>query len=179
MRSKIRKHNHIAKVLLTPEQIQKRVQQLARQISKDYATTDLTLVSVLKGSIIFFADLLRLLKINCAVDFIAVSSYADTASSGVVRLVSDLRENPAGKHLLLVEDIVDSGRTLQYLKANLLTRKPASVRTCVLLDKQSSRKTPVTVDYRGFKIPDAYVVGYGLDHNEEFRGLPYIGVLKK
>lgn len=163
---------------MTERQIQRRVRQLADEISRDYAGKHLTLVSVLKGSVIFFADLVRNLTIDCSVDFMAVASYEGKTSSGVVRLVSDLRESPVGKDLLLVEDIVDSGRTLAYLLRNLRTRQPASLKTCVLLDKPAARTIPVTVDYRAFSIPDEFVVGYGLDYSERYRGLPYIGVLK-
>ncbi|MHB9154975.1 MAG: hypoxanthine phosphoribosyltransferase [Endomicrobiales bacterium] len=170
---------HPKEVLISARKIQRRVKYLAHKISRDYANKEVLLVSVLKGSVIFLADLLRHLEINCAVDFISVSSYKGTESTGVVQLLNDLRENPVGKHLLLVEDIVDSGYTLAYLRRNLLTRKCASLRTCVLLDKEESRKTPVPVEYRGFAIPDAFVVGYGLDYQEEYRGLPYIAVLGK
>ena len=169
--------NHTEKILLTEKQIRHRVKSLAASISKDYADKELTLVGVLKGSVIFFADLLRHLSVDCSIDFVSISSYKGTASSGVVRILTDLRESPVGKNLLLVEDIVDSGFTLDYLRKNLLTRKPASVRTCVLLDKTDARKRPVEVDYRGFVIPEKFVVGYGLDYEEKYRGLPYIGVL--
>jgi hypoxanthine phosphoribosyltransferase len=169
---------HTEEVLITARRLQNRVQALARAISRDYEGKDLTLVAVLKGSVIFLSDLLRSLSINCSIDFISVSSYKGTRSSGVVRLITDLRKDPVGKHLLLVEDIVDTGTTLAYLQQNLLTRQPASVRTCVLLDKYSARKVPVDIHYRGFVIPDRFVVGYGLDHNEAYRGLPYIGVMR-
>jgi len=171
-------HRHTAKILLTPGRIQRRVRGLADTISRDYAGKKLTLVAVLKGSVIFFADLVRHLTINCSVDFISVASYEGSRSRGVVRLLTDLRDSPAGKDLLLVEDIVDSGYTLAYLQKNLSTRQPASLKTCVLLDKVAARKIPVKIDYRAFAIPDEFVVGYGLDYREEYRGLPYIGVLR-
>ena len=169
---------HADKILLSAARIKRKVKFLADKISKDYAGKKLTIVPVLKGSVVFFSDLIRHLKINCCVDFIAVSSYRGSKSTGRVRFVSDLRESPEGKNILLVEDIIDSGATLSCLKKNLADRKAASVRTCVLLDKATARKTRVKVDYRGFIIPDEFVVGYGLDFNEEYRGLPYIGILK-
>jgi hypoxanthine phosphoribosyltransferase len=165
-------------ILFTEQQIQERVKALAETISRDYEGKELTLVAVLKGSVIFFSDLLRYLDIECSVDFISVASYKGTESTGVVRLLTDLSEDPVGKNLLIIEDIIDSGYTLEYLHRNLLTREPASVRTCVLLDKPDARKVNVTIDYVGFSIPNEFVVGYGLDFNGEYRGLPYIGVLK-
>jgi hypoxanthine phosphoribosyltransferase len=170
-------HDHVRGVLLSEQQIQERVRQLAEDISRDYAGKSLTLVAVLKGSIVFVADLLRHLTIDCSIDFISVASYNGTESTGIVRLITDLRENPVGKDLLIVEDIVDTGSTLAYLRSNFLTRSPASVRVCALLDKADARKVPVDVEYRGFTIPDEFVVGYGLDYREQYRGLPYIGIL--
>lgn len=168
---------HAGSVFLSAGRIKKKVKSLAKKISRDYAGKEVLVVSVLKGSVIFFSDLIRSLKINCGVDFISVSSYKGTESSGEIRFIADLKESPKGKNILLVEDIIDSGCTLDYLKKNLLARKAASVRVCVLLDKKTARKTGIKVDYRGFNIPDKFVVGYGLDYNEQFRGLPYIGIL--
>jgi len=170
---------HADRVLLSAGRIRQKVKRLAKSISKDYAGKELTIVAVLKGSVIFFSDLIRHLTVNCGVDFISVSSYRGVKSSGRVSFLADLKEEPAGKNILLVEDIVDSGETLNCLKKNLLTRNAATVKTCVLLDKITARKVPVRVDYRGFIIPDKFVVGYGLDYNEAYRGLPYIGVLEK
>ena len=167
------------RVLISEARISRKVKSLADKISGDYAGKELTIVSVLKGSVIFFSDLVRRLKIHCGVDFISVSSYKGSRSTGAVKFLADLREDPTGKNILLVEDIVDSGATLSYLKKNLLQRKAAGVKICVLLDKVSARKVPVKIDYAGFVIPDKFVVGYGLDYNENFRGLPYIGVLEK
>ena len=169
----------IAKILITEHQIRKRVFDLAGRISADYRGKKLTVVPVLKGSVIFFADLIRMLKVNCSVDFIAVSSYKGTASSGRVKMLMDLRESPENKNILLIEDVVDSGYTLNYIQKNIVSRKAASLKTCVLLDKPHLRKVRVKVDYRGFVIPDKFVIGYGLDFNESYRNLPYIGVLKK
>ena len=170
---------HADKVLLSAAKIRSRVKLLAEKISADYKGKEVMVVPVLKGSVIFFSDLVRRLKIHCGVDFISVSSYKGSRSTGAVKFLADLREDPAGKNILLVEDIVDSGATLSYLKKNLLQRKAAGVKICVLLDKVSARKVPVKIDYAGFVIPDKFVVGYGLDYNENFRGLPYIGVLEK
>lgn len=170
--------NKDIKVLLTAKQIKKRVKLLAERISKDYKGRQLTVVPVLKGSILFFSDLLRQLKVDCEVDFLSVSSYKAAKSKGVVRLLMDLRESPEKKHILIVEDIVDTGLTLDYLIKNIKARRPLSVKTCVLLDKPVLRKTHVKVDYTGFKVPDEFVVGYGLDYKEKYRNLPFIGILK-
>lgn len=168
----------ILKVLLTKEQIQKRVKELARQISRDYQGKDLTLVATLKGSVIFLSDLIRFMNHPCAIDFIAASSYrGQVTSSGVVRLVMDLRESPVGKNLLIVEDIIDTGYTMDYLLKNLSTRQPKSLKVCTLLDKPAARKVFIPIDYRGFTIPNEFVVGYGMDYLEKYRNLPYIGVL--
>ncbi|MFN3967031.1 MAG: hypoxanthine phosphoribosyltransferase [Endomicrobiia bacterium] len=170
---------NIEEILITEEQIKKRVKELAEQISNDYKDKEPLLVSILKGSFMFLSDLLRNLKIQCTVDFVAISSYnGSTESTGVVRQLLDLRENPVGKDILIVEDIVDTGFTLNYLKKNLLTRNPSSLKICVLLDKKERRKEPIEIDYTGFVIPDKFVVGYGLDYQEKYRNLPYIGVIK-
>jgi len=170
---------NIVEVLLTEEQIKKRVKELAEEISNDYQDKEPVLVSILKGSFMFLSDLLRNLKIQCTVDFVAISSYnGSTESTGVVRQLLDLRENPVNKDLLIVEDIVDTGITLNYLKKNLLTRNPRSLKICVLLDKKERRKDHIKIDYTGFVIPDKFVVGYGLDYQEKYRNLPYIGVIK-
>jgi len=170
---------NIVEVLLTEEQIKKRVKELAEEISNDYQDKEPVLVSILKGSFMFLSDLLRNLKIQCTIDFVAISSYnGSTESTGVVRQLLDLRENPVDKDLLIVEDIVDTGITLNYLKKNLLTRNPRSLKICVLLDKKERRKEHIKIDYTGFVIPDKFVVGYGLDYQEKYRNLPYIGVIK-
>ena len=166
-----------ARVLFTKDRIGRRVRALAATISRDYAGKKLTVVCILQGSVIFFADLLRNLAVDCDVDFIAVASYRGTRSSGRVRLLKGLREQPSGKHLLLVEDIVDTGTTLAFVRQNLERRKAASVRVCALLDKPAARRTAVTIDYRGFTVANAFVVGYGLDYNQKYRGLPYIALM--
>lgn len=166
-------------ILISEEALQKRVAELGGQISRDYAGKTPLLISVLRGSYIFMADLTRHIEPFCRVDFMAVSSYgAGTVSSGQVNIVKDLSDSIEGKDLLVVEDILDSGNTLSYLFQVLQARNPASIRLITLLDKPSRRTKPITADYVGFTVPDEFVVGYGLDYDELYRNLPYIGVLK-
>lgn len=172
-------NSDIQEVLLPQEQIAQRVQELGRQISRDYEGKELMVVGILKGAFIFLADLVRNITIPVSVDFITISSYkSSTTSSGVVKVVKDIEEDVDGKHVLIVEDIVDTGWTLKmsYLKDNLLEKKAASVRVCTLLDKPSRRKVDVDLDYVGFVIPDKFVVGFGLDIGGLYRNLPYIGI---
>ena len=165
-------------VLISEATIGARVEELARRISRDYADAgELVLIGVLRGAFVFLADLSRRLTVPCRVDFVALSSYGHGSSGGAVRLVMDLRLNIAGNHVLVVEDIVDSGHTLAYLVAILQARHPASLKTCVLTRKAGRLETDVALDYVGFDIPDRWVVGYGLDYSDRFRTLPYIGVL--
>lgn len=173
-------HPDIAYVLLDHETIQRRVREMALQISRDYADTDdLLLVGVLKGSVMLMVDLARSLQRAVALDFIAISSYgAATTTSGVVRMLKDLDTDIGGRHVVIVEDIVDSGLTLAYLRESLQRRNPASLRICALLNKPSRREADVLLDYKGFDIPNEFVVGYGLDFAERYRNLPYIGVLR-
>lgn len=170
----------VAKILIDENQLQGRIRDLAREIAADYeGTEELLLLCVLKGAYMFLADLSRLLPVPHEVDFMAVSSYGQgTTSSGAVRIVLDLKEDIAGKHVLIVEDIVDSGRTLDYMRRNLLARAPASLRICALLNKPERREIDVPLDYLGFDIPDEFVVGYGLDFAQRYRNLPFIAVLK-
>ena len=171
--------NDVEKVLFTEEQLSQRVSELAEQINRDYAGQEVLLISVLRGSFVFMADLVRKLTIPCMVDFMACSSYGSgTSSSGQVKVTKDLSQSIEGMNVLVVEDILDSGRTLSYLLKLLEARKPASIRLCTLLDKPERRVVPVHVDYTGFQIPDAFIVGYGLDYAERYRNLPYIGILK-
>ncbi|MDH3236969.1 MAG: hypoxanthine phosphoribosyltransferase [Deltaproteobacteria bacterium] len=167
-------------VFIPENEIRRRVEELARQVSADYAAAEeLHLVGVLRGCFIFLADLSRLLTVPRRIDFMALAAYGKNAApSGAVRLVMDLRTNIAGKHVLIVEDIVDTGNTLAYLKSTLLPRKPASLKTCVLLRKRERMERDVSIDYLGFDIPDRWVVGYGLDYADRHRALPYIGVVK-
>jgi hypoxanthine phosphoribosyltransferase len=169
----------IGEIIIGESQIQRIVKALAGKISRDYKGKELLIVAVLKGSIIFVSDLIRALDVECKVDFISVSSYEGTGSSGVVRLMMDLRDDPVDKHILLVDEIADTGRTLSYLLNNLGTRKPASLKTCVLFDKPAIREVELKIDYVGHILPDRFVVGYGLDYNERFRNLPYVAALKK
>jgi hypoxanthine phosphoribosyltransferase len=172
-------HQDIKEILFTEEQLKARVAELAAEINRDYAGQELTLVGILRGSFVFLADLVRQVTVPCTVDFMAVSSYGGgTSSSGRIQINKDLSGDIAGKQVLVVEDILDSGNTLSYLLALLQTRRPASVRLCTLLDKPERRVKPVHLDYTGFAIPDAFVVGYGLDYDEHYRNLPYIGILK-
>ncbi len=171
----------IEQVLLDKETIARRVSELAAQISADYtAADDLVLIGVLKGAFIFLADLARQLTVPHHVDFIALSSYnKGTSSFGAVRLIMDTRSSVTGRHVLIVEDILDTGYTLDYLLRIFRARNPASLRTCVLLSKPARRRVEVQVDYLGFEIPDVWVVGYGLDYADRFRTLPYIGALRR
>jgi hypoxanthine phosphoribosyltransferase len=166
-------------ILISEADIQRRVQELADEISGDYAGKgELILVGILKGAFIFLADLSRRLTIPRSIEFMAVSSYDNGDESSAVRLVMDLRKNIEGKHVLVVEDIVDTGRTLHFLQELLATRKPKSVKTCALTRKPDRVEVDTTIDYLGFEIPDAWVVGYGLDFGEENRTLPYIAAIK-
>jgi hypoxanthine phosphoribosyltransferase len=172
--------NDVGEILITEEQIQERARELGRQISRDYEGKDLLLVCVLKGAVTFLADLMRAIAVPHEVDFMAISSYgASTESSGVVRILKDLDTNIEGRNVLIVEDIVDTGRTLDYITQNLKTRRPRSVRICTLLNKPSRREIDIALDYVGFDIPNKFVIGYGLDFAEIYRSLRYIGVLKK
>lgn len=172
--------NDVDYVMISEGELQKSVQRLAEQIESDYADIDdLLLICVLKGGYMFLADLSRAILRPHQLDFMGISSYgAGTKSSGAVQIIMDLKSPIQDRHVLIVEDIIDSGRTLQYMRRNLLARGPASVRICTLLSKPSRREVDVTVDYTGFEIPDEFVVGYGLDFAEEYRNLPYIAVLK-
>ena len=171
----------VAKVLIPEETLQARVADLGEALNAIYTDQDRPLlVAVLKGAFMFLADLTRHLEMRHEVDFMEVSSYgAGTESSGVVRILLDLEQNIQGRHVLVVEDIIDSGRTLEYITRNLQTRRPASLRVCTLLSKPTRREIDVRVDFVGFEIPDEFVIGYGLDYAEEYRNLPFIGVLKE
>jgi len=169
----------IAEVLIPEEELQRRIKELGRAISTDYQGRDLLLVCVLKGGVMFLADLMRQLTVPHAIDFMAVSSYgAATETSGIVRILMDLKTNIEERNVLIVEDIVDTGYTLDYITRILRTRNPASLRICTLLNKPSRREVDIPLDYVGFDIPNKFVVGYGLDFAELYRNLPFIGVLK-
>ena len=171
-------HN-VKSILITEEQLRSRVEELGKQISKDYAGKPLLLVCILKGSVIFMADLMRAIDINCKIDFMSISSYnSGTQSSGQVRILLDLNKPVKDYDLHIVEDILDSGITLSYIKQLLLPRCPRSIKICTLLDKPDRRKTDIVADYCGFTIPDEFVIGYGLDYAEDYRNLPYVGIIK-
>ena len=166
-------------VLISEAQLRERIAELGAAITRDYAGLPLKLVGVLKGSFVFLADLARAIDLPIKLDFIGTSSYQGTSSSGVVRITNDLSRPIEGEHVLLVEDIVDTGLTMQYLLENLGTRRPASVKICALLEKPARARVKVPIHYRGFEIPDAFVVGYGLDWDGRLRNLPYIGVVRQ
>lgn len=168
----------IERILISEEEIQKKVAEMGKKISQDFRDKDPLFVGVLKGCFIFMADLMRYVDIRCSMDFMAVSSYSGTSSTGAVKINKDLSEDIEGRHVIIVEDILDSGVTLNYLKNFLMVRNPASISIATLMDKPARRKADVYADYSCFEIPDAFVVGYGLDYNERYRNLPYIGVLK-
>jgi hypoxanthine phosphoribosyltransferase len=168
----------VESVLIEEDVLQARISELGEEISADYAGRDLLLLGVLKGAVFFMADLMRRLTVPCEIDFMAISSYgAATDSSGVVRILKDLDINIDGRHVLVVEDIIDSGLTLSYLVRNLEARMPASLEICALLTKPARREIEVDVRYVGFEIPNRFVIGYGLDFAERYRNLPYVGVL--
>ena len=167
-------------VLVPREEIQAKTEELARRISEDYAGKDLLLVGVLKGGFMFLADLCRAITIDVSIDFISVSSYGNTTvSSGVVRIIKDIDYDITGKHVLIVEDIVDTGLTLTYLKDLFAAKHCASVKVCTILDKPSRRRVPLEVDYQGIVIPDKFVIGYGLDYAEKYRNLPDVCVIEE
>jgi hypoxanthine phosphoribosyltransferase len=169
----------VGKPFLTVEQIQQKIKELADRISDDYEGKDLLAVGILKGAFVFFSDLVRSIRTPLTVDFIIASSYLKSDSCGEVKLHYDIREEMAGKDVLLVEDIVDTGVTLNYLRERILARGPRSLRICTFLDKKGRRTADVPLDYVGFTIPNEFVVGYGLDYDNKFRNLPYISVFKK
>lgn len=171
--------DEISEILLSQDEITQRVRELGTEISRDYQGKELVIIGILKGAIPFLADLIREISVPLRYDLMAVHSYGlSTKSSGVVQILKDLDRSIEGQHVLIVEDIVDTGLTLSYLRDNLRARRPASLRICTLLDKPSRREVEISAEYNGFAIPDQFVVGYGLDYAERFRQLPFIGVLK-
>ena len=167
----------VAKVLISEEELKQICKRLGEQITKDYQGKKLLVVSVLKGAVVFMADLLREIKCDCAIDFIAVSSYSGTKTTGVVKFKKDLDVDPDGMDILIVEDILDSGITLSYLSSVLMGRNANSIKICTLLDKPANRKADIKADNVGQVVPDEFIIGYGLDYNEKYRNLPYIGIL--
>jgi hypoxanthine phosphoribosyltransferase len=172
--------SHVGEILVQRDELEHRVRELAQEVSRDYADRELLLVGVLKGAVFFLSDLMRHLEVDCEVDFMAVSSYgSSTDSSGVVRILKDLDVSIEGRHVLIVEDIVDSGLTLSYLLRTLRARNPASLEVCALLTKPERRKVDLPIRYVGFEIPNRFAIGYGLDHAERFRNLPFVAVLEE
>jgi hypoxanthine phosphoribosyltransferase len=170
----------IGEILVQPDDLKRKVREIGERITADYAERDLLLVCVLKGAVFFLADLMREITCPCEVDFMAISSYGSaTQSSGVVRILKDLDASIEGRHVLIVEDIVDSGLTLQYLMRNLGARRPASLEVCALLTKPDRRKVDLPTRYLGFEIPDKFAIGYGLDFDEHYRNLPYVAALEE
>jgi len=173
-------HKDIGSILYSEEVLANRIKELGQEISKNYKDEKLIVVGVMKGANVFVADLIRQLDLDIILDFIVVSSYgASTESTGVIRLLKDLDENIDSEHVLIVEDIIDSGLTLEYLVNNFKTRHPKSIKICTLLNKVERRKVDMPVDYIGFQVPDEFIVGYGIDYAEKYRNLPYVGILKR
>jgi hypoxanthine phosphoribosyltransferase len=172
--------SRVGEILVQRDELEHRVRELANEVSRDYADRELLLVGVLKGAVFFLSDLMRHLEVDCEVDFMAVSSYgSSTDSSGVVRILKDLDVSIEGRHVLIVEDIVDSGLTLSYLMRTLKARNPASLEVCALLTKPERRKVELPIRYVGFEIPNRFAIGYGLDHAERYRNLPFVAVLEE
>jgi hypoxanthine phosphoribosyltransferase len=167
------------KPLLAVEQIQEKVSELAARISNDYEGKELLAIGILRGAFMFFSDIVKSIRIPITIDFLIVSSYIKTQSTGEIEIHADLREGVKGRHVLLIEDIVDTGLSLDYISKMLLKRDPSSLKICALLDKRARRRVDVPLDYVGFQIPDEYVVGYGLDYDNKYRNLPYIVTFKK
>jgi len=173
-------HKDVLKILVSEEELRAKVQELGQKITEDYKDSKkLILVGILRGSVVFMADLMRNIKVDCTIDFMSVSSYGSgVKTSGVVKIIKDLDKSIEGCDVLIVEDILDSGKTLSYLKELLSDRSPASIKIATLLDKPERREAEVEADYIGFSVPNEFVVGYGLDYDERYRNLPYVGVLK-
>ncbi len=165
-------------LLIEPQRLASRVRELGAQLTRDYRGKELTIVSILKGAVFFASDLVRAIDLPLTMEFLGVSSYLRTETTGEVRITSDMTKPMAGKDLLIVEDIIDTGLTMKFIIENLRARHPASVKVCALLEKPARARTRIQIDYRGFEIDDVFVVGYGLDHSERFRNLPFIGTLK-
>lgn len=169
----------VGEIMITQEQISQRAREIGEQITRDYAGKDIVLVGILRGAVLWMGDIMKNVDLDMEIDFMAVSSYgSSTKSSGVVKIIKDLDSDIEGKHIIIIEDIVDSGITLNYLKHYLENRNTKSVRICTLLDKPAGRKTDIQVDYIGFEVEDRFIVGYGLDFDQKYRNLPYISFLK-
>ena len=173
-------HNDIEKILLSEQQIQTRIQELGEILTKEYADKNPVIIGVLKGVVVFYADMIRRIQVPCQMDFMWISSYAGTDSTGKMLVRQDVSADIEGRHVLILEDIYDTGNSLDFTYRHLMTREPASLKICTLLDKPERRRPGITLkpDYVGFTVPNAFVVGYGLDYNEQYRNLPYVGILK-
>lgn len=171
-------HDLIERVLISEEQIKTRIAQMAKELEAEYKDKNPLFVGLLKGVVVFFSDMFRAVQIPCELDFMVVSSYAGTDTTGVINVRKDLDADIQGRHVVILEDIIDSGLTLSYTLDYLRSREPASIKICTLLDKPARRRADLTADYIGFTIPDEFVVGYGMDFNEQYRNLPYVGILK-
>ena len=173
-------HQDIEQILISEEQLQKRIEELGEELSKEYAGKDPVIVGVLKGVVIFYADMIRRIRVPCQMDFMCISSYSGTETTGQAVVSKDISADIRGRHVLILEDIFDTGTSLDFTVKHLLAKEPASLKICTLLDKPERRKPGITLkpDYTGFTVPNAFVVGYGLDYNEHYRNLPYVGVLK-
>lgn len=170
----------IEKILIDEKTLAKRVKELGREICNDYIDEEIIMIGILKGSSVFMADLVRQIDIPVYMDYMVVSSYGNSAqTSGAVRIIKDLEENIDGKNIIIVEDIIDTGLTLSYLRKSLLARNPKSIKICTLLDKPARREVEMLIDYKGFEVPDEFIIGYGIDYAEKYRNLPYVGVLKR
>ncbi len=167
-------------ILLDENVLAKRIQELGEEISKGYAGEEIMLVGILKGASVFLSDLIRQISLPTYIDYMVVSSYGNSAeTSGVVRIIKDLEDNIEGKNIIIVEDIIDTGLTLSYLSQNLLSRNPKSLKICTLLDKPARREREINIDYKGFEVPDEFIIGYGIDYAGKYRNLPFIGILKR
>lgn len=167
-------------ILLDKNVLAERVRELGETISRDFAGEEVLLVGILKGASVFLSDLIREISLPAYIDYMVVSSYGNsTETSGVVRIIKDLEEDIDGKNIIIVEDIIDTGLTLEYLKKNLLSRNPKCIKICTLLDKPARRQSQIQVDYKGFEVPDEFIVGYGIDYAEKYRNLPFVGILKR
>lgn len=172
-------HQDVEKILITEDEIKEICKRLGEEISRDYEGKKLLLVSVLKGAVVFMADIMRNITCECEIDFLSVSSYSGSKTTGVVKFKKDMDVDPDGRDILIIEDILDSGVTLSYLKQVLLQRNAASLKVCAFLDKPANRRADIEADYVGMQVPDEFIIGYGLDYNEKYRNLPYVGILKR
>ncbi len=170
----------IESILIDEDKLAKRIKEIGQEISEDFAGEEIMLVGILKGASVFMSDLIRQISLPVYIDYMVVSSYGNSAeTSGVVRIIKDLEDNIDEKNIIIVEDIIDTGLTLSYLKQNLLSRNPKTLKICTLLDKPARREKEINIDYKGFEVPDEFIIGYGIDYAEKYRNLPFVGLLKR